>query len=194
MKIIYPLILAIFTLSACSNETLQATDSSEAEFEKKQAEIEKNIAEQADQDRPQIELPAVDYTSSVAKVDLSNDQEIIAAVGLPVVEKEKGANQNGEPMTTYYFSDDLRNGLELSLSREFVDVAWKYDASNSPKASAVFDDGQRISRALLGGQDGAVLYEKISKGGNAKSFILKDGTEIKNARCGQSVCRYQVVR
>lgn len=194
MKRFYLTILTIFALNACSNETQQATDNSKAEFEKKQAEIEKNIAEQADQDRPQIELPAVDYTSPVAKVDLSNDQEIIAAVGLPVVEKESGANQNGEPMKTYYFSDDLRNGLELSLSREFVDVAWKYDASNTAKIAAVFDDGQRISRALLGGQDGAALYEKISKGGNAKSFVLKDGTEIKNARCGQSVCRYQVVR
>jgi hypothetical protein len=97
-------------------------------------------------------------------------------------------------MTTYYFSDDLRNGLELSLSREFVDVAWKYDQDKPEKATAVFEDGQRISRALLGGQDGAALYEKISKGGSAESFLLKDGTEIKNARCGSSVCRYQIVR
>lgn len=54
-------------------------------------------------------------------------------------------------MTTYYFSDNSRNSLELSLSREFVDVIWKYDASNINKANAVFNNGQRISRALLGG-------------------------------------------
>lgn len=194
MKRIYPLIICLLTLTACSNESQNSTNTAQAEFDKKQTEIEKNIAEQAEQDRPQIEVPAVDYTSPVAKVDLSNDKEIIASVGLPVVEKEPGANQNGEPMTTYYFSDDLRNGLEMSLSREFVDVAWKYDQDKPEKASAVFEDGQRITRALLGGEAGAALYEKISKGGNAESFIMKDGTEVKNARCGQSVCRYQVVR
>ncbi len=194
MKRIYLLIFAILSLTACSNESQQATDTTQAEFDKKQTELEKNITEQAEQDRPQFEVPAVDYTSPVAKVDLSNDQEIIASVGLPVVEKEKGSNQNGEPMITYYFSDDLRNGLELSLSREFIDVAWKYDASNTQKAYAVFDDGQRISRALLGGQDGADLYEKIAKGSKFESISLDDGTVIQNARCGASVCRYQVVR
>ena len=194
MKRIYPLIISLLTLTACSNESQNATDTAQAEFDKKQTEIKNNIAEQEEQDRPQFELPAVDYTSPVAKVDLKNDEEIIASVGLPVVEKESGANQNGEPMTTYYFSEDQRNGLELSLSREFVDVAWKYDAGNPQKAYAVFDDGQRISRALLGGQDGAALYEKISEGSKIESVILNDGTEIQNARCGESMCRYQVVR
>lgn len=194
MKRIYPIILTILTLAACSDNTPPTTDTAKAEFDKKQAEIEKSIAEQAEQDRPHFDVPEVDYTTPVAKVNLQDDKEIIAAVGSPVIEKEDGANQNGEPMTTYYFSDDLRNGLELSLSREFVDVAWKYDQDKPEKATAVFEDGQRISRALLGGQDGAALYEKISKGGNAESFLLKDGTEIKNARCGSSVCRYQIVR
>lgn len=194
MKIIYPIFLSILALTACSDNTPPKVDTTQADFDKKQAEIEKSIAEQAEQDRPHFDVPAVDYTTPVAKVNLHNDKEIIAAVGSPVVEKEDGANQNGEPMTTYYFSDDLRNGLELSLSREFVDVAWKYDQDKPEKAAAVFEDGQRISRALLGGQDGAALYEKISKGGNAESFVLKNGTEIKNARCGSSVCRYQIVR
>ena len=194
MKRIYPLIFFLLTLTACSNETQQATDTSQAEFDKKQTEIEKNIAEQAEQDRPQFEFPAVDYTSPVAKVDLKNDKEIVASVGLPLVEKESGANQNGEPMTTYYFSDDLRNGLELSLSREFVDVAWKYDASNTQKAYAVFEDGQRITRALLGGEIGAALYTSIIKGSDIDAMSFEDGTEVNHARCGESVCRYQVVR
>lgn len=172
-------------------EKTAEADKARLEFQdqnKKQLEALRN------EDRPQFEVPGVDYTSPVAKVDLSNDQEIIAAVGLPEVEKEKGANQNGEPMTTYYFSDDLQNGLEISLSREFVDVAWKYDAQNPNKANAAFEVGQQITRALLGGKDGADLYDKISKGNKIDSLILKDGTEIKNARCGAMVCRYQVVR
>lgn len=194
MKRIYPVILSILALAACSDNTPPKAETTQADFDKKQAEIEKSIAEQAEQDRPHFDVPAVDYTTPVAKVNLQDDKEIITAVGSPVVEKEDGANQNGEPMTTYYFSDDLLNGMELSLSREFVDVAWKYDQDNPEKAAAVFENGQRISRALLGGQDGAALYEKISKGGNAESFLLKNGTEINNARCGSSVCRYQIVR
>lgn len=194
MKRIYPLILVIFALVACSNDPQQATDTAKADFDKKQAEIEKSIAEQAKQDRPQFDVPAVDYTNPIAKVNLQDDEEIIAAVGSAVVEKETGANQNGEPMTTYYFSDDLRNSLELSLSREFVDIAWKYDQENPEKAAAVFEDGQRISRALLGGKDGAALYENISKGRQIDQLTLDDGTVVKNARCGSSMCRYVVER
>lgn len=194
MKRIYPLILTILALGACSNDSPQVSEPAKAEFDKKQAEIEKNIAEQAEQDRPQFDVPAVDYTTPVAKVNLQDDEEIIAAVGSVVVEKETGANQNGEPMTTYYFSEDLRNGLELSLSREFVDVIWKYDQENPEKAAAVFEDGQRISRALLGGKDGAALYENISKGRQIDLLTLDDGTVVKNARCGSSMCRYVVER
>ena len=177
----------------------------EEEPKKTQSEIDqeaekykqKVLAQQqalADEDKPHFKVPAVDYSSPVAKVDLKNDQEIIAAVGLPVVEKEKGANQNGEPMTTYYFSEDLSNGLEMSLSREFVDVAWQYDSKNAAKSNAAFEAGQQITRALLGGQDGAALYENISTGGKVDELNLEDGTKIKNARCGQFMCRYQVVR
>lgn len=194
MKRIYPFLLTILALTACSNESQQATDTTQAEFDQKQTEIEKNIAEQVEQDRPQFEVPPVDYTSPVAKVDLNNDKEIIASVGLPVVEKEKGSNQNGEPMITYYFSDDLRNGLELSLSREFVDVSWQYDSKDLAKSNAVFEAGQNITRALLGGKNGADLYEKIAKGSKFESISLDDGTVIQNARCGASVCRYEVVR
>ncbi|MBJ9954393.1 hypothetical protein I5735_15280 [Acinetobacter baumannii] len=199
MKILSIILLSSLGLIACSNSN------NEKPIEKTQAEIDqdaldyrekvnKQQQELIDEDKPKMEIPAVDYTSPVAKVDLNNDQEIITAVGLPVVEKEKGANQNGEPMTTYYFGDELRNGLEIGLSREFIDVVWKFDAKDSAKAKASFETGQNITRALLGGKDGAALYEKISKGGNAESYTLADGTEIKNARCGAYMCRYQVVR
>lgn len=194
MKRIYPLVLTILTLAACSDNTPQSTDTTKADFDKKQAEIEKSIAVQAEQDRPHFDVPVVDYTTPVTKVNLHDDKEIIAAVGSPIVEKETGADQNGEPMTTYYFSDDLRNGLEISLSREFVDVAWKYDQNEPKKAASMFEIGQRISRALLGGKDGAALYENISKGGKFEMLSTENGIVIKNARCGQSMCRYQVVK
>lgn len=199
MKILSIIILSSLGLIACSNSN------NEKPVEKTQSEIDqdaldyrekvnKQQQELIDEDKPKMEVPAVDYTSPVAKVDLNNDQEIIAVVGLPVVEKENGTNQNGEPMTTYYFGDELRNGLEIGLSREFIDVVWKFDAKDSVKANASFEAGQKITRALLGGKDGAALYEKISKGGNAESYTLADGTEIKNARCGQFTCRYQLVK
>lgn len=185
------------TVSAIEPETENLTKT-QAEINKEAEQYRQKVKAQqqalANEDKPQVEVPAVDYTSPVAKVDIHNDQEIVAAVGLPVVEKENGADQNGEPMTTYYFSQDLSNGLEMGLSREFVDVAWKYDSKDATKSNAAFEAGQQITRALLGGKDGAALYEKISKGGNAESYSLKDGTEIHNARCGQFMCRYQVVR
>jgi hypothetical protein len=188
-----------------SDDQVQVTEqngnivvSPQEDADKKVAEIRKQFedrkAEYAEEDKPHFEYPAVDDTSPVVKVDLKDDKKIIAAVGKPVVEKESGANQNGEPMTTYYFSESLSNGLEMSLSREYVDVAWKFNAEDKAKADAAFNDGQNITRALLGGKDGAALYENIAKGGKVESLILEDGTEIKNARCGQSVCRYMVVR
>lgn len=170
----------------------------QAEIDKEAEQYRQKVKAQqqalANEDKPQVETPPVDYTSPVAKVDLKNDQEIIAAVGLPVVEEEKGSNQNGEPMTTYYFSQDLSNGLELSLSREYVDVAWKYNDKDQVKTNAVFESGQQITRALLGGKEGAALYESISTGGKVDFLSLDDGMEIKNARCGASMCRYQVSR
>ncbi|MDI1225009.1 hypothetical protein [Acinetobacter sp.] len=176
----------------------EKADKTQAEIDKEAEEYRQKIKAQqqalADEDQPQVEIPAVDYTSPVAKVDIHNDAEIVAAVGLPVVEKEKGSNQNGEPMTTYYFSQDLSNGLELSLSREYVDVAWKYNDKDQVKTNAVFESGQQITRALLGGKEGAALYESISTGGKVDFLSLDDGMEIKNARCGASMCRYQVSR
>ncbi|MBF9260992.1 hypothetical protein I0P11_07545 [Acinetobacter baumannii] len=187
-----------------SDEQVQVTEQngkivvSPKEADQKALELQKQLverkAELAKEDQPHIKTPTVDYTKSVAKVNLKDDAKIIAAVGKPVVEKESGANQNGEPMTTYYFSDDLRNGLEISLSREYVDVAWNFNAKDKAKSDAAFSDGQKITRALLGGKDGGALYENIAKGGKVESLILEDGTEIKNARCGQLVCRYMVVR
>ncbi|USA54954.1 hypothetical protein NDN13_07160 [Acinetobacter sp. C32I] len=148
----------------------------------------------ADEDRPHFNWPKVDYTKAVAKVDLRNDRAILKAVGKTVADQEEVTNQNGEPMQSYYFSKDLANYLQVDLSREYVDVSWAFDAKDPAKATGVFDDGQQITRALLGGQAGSALYENIAKGGKVDELHLEDGTVIKNARCGQSMCRYQVAR
>ncbi|PWB14216.1 hypothetical protein DCO44_09900 [Acinetobacter sp. AM] len=187
-----------------SDEQVQVTEQdgkivvSQKEADQKALELQKQLverkAELAKEDQPHIKTPTVDYTKAVAKVNLNDDAKIIAAVGKPVVEKESGANQNGEPMTTYYFSDDLRNGLEISLSREFVDVAWKFNAKDKAKSDAAFNDGQRITRALLGGEIGVALYTSIIKGSDIDAMSFEDGTEVNHARCGEYMCRYQVVR
>lgn len=67
MKKICPFIISILTLMACANEYKNTNDTVQAKFDKKQTKIEKNIAEQANQDRPQLEVPAVDYTSPSGK-------------------------------------------------------------------------------------------------------------------------------
>lgn len=173
--------------------------------EKTQADIDKDAAkirqqfedrkaELGEEDKPHFDWPRVDYTKTVAKVDLSNDQGILKAVGKPVVEKEKTGNQNGEPATTYYFSKSLASGLDITLSRELIDVKWQFDSTDPAKASAIFEDGQRVTRALLGGKVGSDVYENIAKGLKYDEITTDDGIVIKNARCGAWACRYEVLR
>ncbi|MEN8338628.1 hypothetical protein ABFO74_11705 [Acinetobacter baumannii] len=174
----------------------EAEKTAEADAQAKQLKqkFEDRKAELEEEDKPHFDWPKVDYTKAIAKVDIKDDQAIIKAVGTPVVEQEKLTNENGEPATTYYFSKNVSSGLEITLSREFIDVAWQFNSKEPVKASAIFNDGQRITRALLGGKEGAALYENISKGGKVDFLSLDDGTEIHNARCGAYMCRYQVVR
>lgn len=171
---------------------------SQAEIDQEAEEYKQKVLKQqqalTDEDRPQFEWPKVDYTKAVAKVGLNDDKAILKSVGKTIADQEDATNQNGEPMRSYYFSKDLANYLQLDLSREYIDVAWAFDGKDPAKATAVFEDGQRITRALLGGQAGSALYENIAKGGKVDELHLEDGTVIKNARCGQSMCRYQVER
>ncbi|WP_227558894.1 hypothetical protein [Acinetobacter calcoaceticus] len=178
---------------------LQPTvEKTQLEIEQEAEDFREKIAAQhqelANADRPHFEWPKVDYTKAVAKVGLHDDKAIVKAVGKKVADQEDATNQNGEPMQSYYFSKDLTNYLQLDLSREYIDIAWAFDAKDPVKATAVFEDGQRITRALLGGQAGSALYENIAKGGKIDELHLEDGTVIKNARCGQSMCRYQIER
>lgn len=182
----------------CSDNQAQNDNSDTAATDQKAAEIrqqyEDRKAELEEEDKPHFEWPKVDYTKPVAKVDLKNDHAIIKAVGKPVADQEKQTNENGEPATTYYFSKTIASGLELTLSREFIDVAWQFDGNEPEKAAAIFNDGQRITRALLGGKAGSELYERIAKGLKFNEITLEDGTVIHSARCGANMCRYQIVR
>ncbi|WP_287001096.1 hypothetical protein [Acinetobacter sp.] len=157
------------------------------QFEDRKAELD-------EEDKPHFGWPRVDYTKTVAKVDLSHDQAILKAVGKPVVEKEQSGDQNDEPSTIYYFSKDLSNGLDITLSRTSIHVNWQFDAKDSAKATAAFEDGQRITRALLGGKVGSDVYENMAKGLKFSEIVTIDGITLKNVRCGASVCRYEVLR
>jgi len=174
----------------------EAEKTTEADAQAKQLkqQFEDRKAELEEEDKPHFEWPKVDYTQAVAKVDIKDDQAIIKAVGKPVADQKKLTNEKGEPATTFYFSKTNASGLEITLSREFIDVAWQFNSKEPEKAAEFFNDGQRITRALLGGKEGAALYENIAKGGKVDFLSLDDGTEIHNARCGAYMCRYQVVR
>ncbi|MEH1712480.1 hypothetical protein V7G70_17775 [Acinetobacter pittii] len=198
MKRIYLTFLCSLSVIGCSDKQTQKDTSDTASAHQKAAEIrqqyEDRQAELEEEDKPHFDWPRVDYTQAVAKVDIKDDQAVIKAVGEPVIDKENLANENGEPATTYYFSKTITSGLEITLSREFIDVAWQFNGKEPVKASAIFNDGQRITRALLGGKEGAALYENIAKGGKVDFLSLDDGTEIHNARCGAYMCHYQVAR
>lgn len=203
--------LCLLSLCACSNSDNTHSNESvhkttiEDKAEKTQQDIDQEAKKYREkiedqhqalenQDRPQFEWPHVDYTQAVAKVDLNDDQAILKAVRKPVIEKEEIANENGERATIYYFSENLVSGLELTLSREFIDVIWKFDAKNSAQATHIFEDGQRITRALFGGKLGGEIYEKITKGLKFDKITLEDGTIVKNLRCSTSACRYKILR
>lgn len=169
-------------------------NAAEAEATEIRKKFEDRKAELEAADRPQFEAPKVDYTTPVTKINIMDDQAILKAISKPIIDTESATNEYGEPMTIYWFSNQLAYGLEISLSREFIDVVWQFDSKNLEKANEAFIDGQRITRALLGGKDGSSLYEKISTGAKIEQLFLEDGTEIKKARCGERICRYQVIR
>ncbi len=148
----------------------------------------------AEEDKPHFGWPRVDYTKTVAKVSLNDDKAILKAVGKPVIEKEDSGSTNGEPATIYYFSKNIVSGLDITLSREFIDVKWQFDPQNPTEATAAFEDGQRITRALLGGKAGSELYENMAKGIKYNEITTDEGIVIKNARCGAIICRYEVLR
>lgn len=177
---------------------VEQKEKTQADIDKDAAQIRQQFedrkAELDEEDKPHFDWPRVDYTKAVAKVDLSNDQAILNAVGKPVVEKEETGNKNGEPATTYYFSKSLASGLDITLSRELIDVKWQFDSTDPAKASAIFEDGQRVTRALLGGKVGSDVYENIAKGLKYDEITTDDGIVIKNARCGAWACRYEVLR
>lgn len=148
----------------------------------------------AEEDKPHFDWPRVDYTKTVAKVDLKNDKAILKAVGKPVQDTENSGDENGEPMKSYWFSQQNAYGLQIDLSREAIKVMWQFDAKEPVKATAAFEDGQRLTRALLGGRVGSELYENIAKGLKYDEITTDDGIVIKNARCGAWACRYEVLR
>ena len=148
----------------------------------------------AEEDKPHFDWPRVDYTKTVAKVDLNNDKAILEAVGKPVQDTENGGDADGEPMKSYWFSKQNAYGLQIDLSRQAIKVMWQFDAKEPAKATAAFEDGQRITRALLGGKVGSELYENISKGLKYDEITTDDGIVIKNARCGAWACRYEILR
>lgn len=181
--------------------TVENVETIEPKKEKQQAVVKPEPVQKIVEPKEKLEQqesqtftpPDIDYTKPVAKVSLENDKAILKATGKPVIEKEKSSDENGEPQTIYFFSSHIASGLEVALSRTEINVAWQFDRKDPKEATAIFEDGQRITRALLGGE-GAELYEVISKGQEISQIQLRDGTIVKSARCGDFVCRYKILR
>ncbi|TCM66984.1 hypothetical protein EC844_11025 [Acinetobacter calcoaceticus] len=53
------------------------------------------------------ERPALNYSKSVSKVDLYDDEAIIKAVGKPVIEKEEKFDKDGELRRIYMYKKNM---------------------------------------------------------------------------------------
>ncbi|MFW2151873.1 hypothetical protein [Acinetobacter gyllenbergii] len=199
MKLLLIIFVCSFGFIACSspeneNKSIKSQEKIEKDAEQYKKEILKQQQDLAESDKPLFDWPKVDYAQSVSKVDILLDSEILKAVGKPVVDQEESTKNNGELGKAYWFSKDLSSYLQIDLSQDFIDVVWHFDSENIDKSTATFKDGQKITRALLGSKTGGELYENISEGRKYKELVLDDGVVVQNARCGQFVCRYTILR
>ncbi|HAV5431508.1 TPA: hypothetical protein JI046_12935 [Acinetobacter baumannii] len=199
MKLLPVILICTFGFTACSspdneNQSIKSQEKIDKEAEQYKKEILKQQHELAESDKPQFDWPKVKYNQPVSKVDLHIDSEILKAVGKPIVDQEDSTKHKGEPSKTYWFSKDLSNYLQIDLSQEFIEVTWHFDSQNIDKSTATFEEGQKITRALLGNKTGGELYEHISEGLKYKELVLDEGIVVQNARCGQFVCRYRILR
>ncbi|MCH7317961.1 hypothetical protein MMP64_08410 [Acinetobacter sp. ANC 5659] len=199
MKLLPIILICSFGFAACSSpdnekQSIKSQEKIDKEAEQYKKEILKQQQELADSDKPNFDWPKVNFSQSVPKVNINNDSEILKAVGKPIVDQEDSTKNNGESSKTYWFSKDLTSYLQIDLSQDFIDVTWHFDSENIDKSTATFKDGQKITRALLGSKTGGELYEHISEGMKYKELVLDDGVVVQNARCGQFVCRYKILR
>lgn len=127
------------------------------------------------------------------KFNLKDDIAILETINKPIVYQLNATNIYGQKLTTYYFSTDLKNSIDITLSRYTIYFSLSFDKNNIYSFNQVFKDGEDISKSLLG-DDGQILFKKISKGDKFKEIFLNNGAVIKNARCDNSSCHYSILR
>jgi hypothetical protein len=169
------------------------TDEDLKKFREKAEKHMEELAIERSNDKPGFDWPRVDFTKPVAKVNLHDDQAIIKAVGVPVVDKEQATDPDGEPSTIYFFDESNINVLQLELSRTRIAVMWRYDSADKESSTKIFNQGQQLTRAILGGKDGAYLYEALAKGLRFDEQAF-DEVVISNAKCSKLACLYEVGR
>lgn len=122
--------------------------------------------------------------------NLHDDKQIVKAVGVPVVDKEKSPAVEDLPaVTSYWFSKEIGNGLELHLAKPYIEVYWNVDKKDKNVAQQALN----ISRSLLGDENGKELYNRLTSGEEFQELELGK-YKITSARCGQFICRYQIQR
>lgn len=127
------------------------------------------------------------------KFNFKDDAAILDAINKPIVHQLNATNIYGKKLTTYYFSTDLKNSVDITLSHNTILISLNFDKNNINSFNQVFKDGEDISKKLLG-NDGQILFNKIFEGDKFKEIFLNNGAAIKNARCDNSSCHYSILR
>lgn len=195
-KLLLTCLLGALFLTGCSSNE---EDAKQAQIDKEsQAKIEEQqrLSNELQEDmRFHGTAPDVDLDMKIPEVDINSDKAILKMVGLPVVDKEKGTDTKYSPMTSYWFQKDLRNNLEIDLSKNFIHVWWKYNEKDPKKVNEMFLLGQKVTRSLLGDAEGPQFYVDLTQAKEEIKVVqLSNGIVIQNARCFNNLCRYEIVR
>lgn len=106
------------------------------------------------------------------KFNFKDDAAILDAITKPIFYQLNATNIYGEKLTTYYFSTDLKNSVDITLSHNTILISLNFDQDNINSFNQVFKDGEDISKKLLG-NDGQILFKKIFKGDKFKEIFFK---------------------
>lgn len=188
------LLIAVFTVSACSEPETQVIDLNEVAAEAGLSEDDYSVHENG-----AIEIKSSasasdnviwyqdDLSEPVGKVGMLYGEDILASAGLDPNEVEESADHTGEPKKFYIIND---NPLSASMSHSPNGIAlnW-YQYSDEPEAVELsqqsLKNAYKLARAMAG-KEGADAVMYLSNGGKYRSKPV--GGYPATGQCNDGAC------